>query len=128
MDKEQFDALSAKVNGLAENAVTKNDLTNALAEAMKPLLDAQAEIKANQDAKDKAELEGHVAAIVKANILDEESAKELTLNAARKLAEKAKPGKAAALNGAFGAKENADEWDGYSLNSLIDGDKQKAVN
>lgn len=29
---------------------------------------------------------GHVVTIVKANILDEEAAKELTLNAARKLA------------------------------------------
>lgn len=120
MDKEQFEALSAKVNALTENAVTKEDLTNALTEAMKPLVDAQAEMKANQEAKDKAELEGHVAAIVKANILDEESAKELTLNAARKLAEKAKPGKAAALNGAFGGEGEKDEFADMDLNANME--------
>ncbi len=68
MDKEQFDALSAKVNGLAENAVTKDHLTNALAEAMKPLVDAQDEIKANQEAKDKAEHEALVNKVVEAKI------------------------------------------------------------
>jgi hypothetical protein len=129
MDKEQFDALSAKVNALTDAQDKMGEtIANAVKDAVKPLVDAQAEMKANQDAKDKAELEGHVAAIVKANILDEESAKELTLNAARKLAEKAKPGKAAALNGAFGGKEDADEWEGYSLNAAIDGTKEKAVN
>jgi len=129
MEKEQFDALSAKVNGLAETVEGMvKSLPEAISNAVKPLVDAQAEMKANQDAKDKAELDGHVAAIVKANILDEESAKELTLNAARKLAEKARPGKAQALNGAFTGNGDADEWADYSLNAAIDGTKEKAVN
>lgn len=129
MDKEQLDALSAKVNALTESQATIGEtIANAVAAAMKPLTDNLAEMQANAKAKDDAELAGHVAAIVKANILDEESAKELTLNAARKLAEKAKPGKAAALNGAFGNTSDADEWEGYSLNAAIDADKQKAVN
>lgn len=68
MDKEQFDALSAKVNGLAENAVTKEDLTNAVTEALKPLVDAQAEMKANQEAKDKAEHDALVNKVVEAKI------------------------------------------------------------
>ena len=121
MDKEQFDALDAKVNDLAEaQSKIGETIANAVKEAVKPLIDAQAEMKANQDAKDKAELDGHVAAIVKANILDEDSAKELTLNAARKLAAKAAPGKAAALNGAFGGTGEADEFEGYDLNKLME--------
>lgn len=101
-DKVQFDALSEKVNALTEaNEKMGETITNAVTAALKPVLDAQAELTANAQAKDDAELATHVAAIVKANILDEDSAKELTLNAARKLAEKAKPGSAAALNAAF---------------------------
>lgn len=68
MDKQQFDALSAKVNGLAENAVTKADLENALTEAVKPLIDAQAEMKANQEAREKAERDALVNKVAEANI------------------------------------------------------------
>ena len=118
MDKEQFEALSAKVNALTDaNDKIGEAIANAVTEAVKPLVDAQKAMQANQDAKDKAELDGHVAAIVKANILDEESASELTLNAARKLAEKAKPGKAAALNGAFGDIGEKDEFADVDLNA-----------
>lgn len=117
--KEQFEALSAKVNTLSES-VEKLDIGAAVANAVKPLIDAQAEMKANQEAKDKAELDGHVATIIKANLLDEESAKELTLNAARKLAEKAKPGKAAGLNGAPLTTNADDEFAGVDLNALME--------
>jgi len=116
MDKEQFDALSGKVNALTETAVTKEDLITAMAEAMKPLIDAQVEMTANAKAKDEAELAGYVAAIVKANILDAESAGELTINAARKLAEKAKPGTATNLNAALGDAP-ADEFADVDLNT-----------
>ena len=102
---EQFKALSDEVKTLSESMKPLANLSEAIAnsvkEAMKPLTDNLAEIQANQKAKDEAEMADHVAAIVRANLLDEESAKELTLNAARKLAEKAKPaGRAAALNSA----------------------------
>lgn len=125
-DEKQLDQLSAKVNAIEESLNPENlakslgeTIGNAVSEAVKPLIDAQAEMKANQEAKDRAELDEHVAAIVKANLLDEESAKELTLNAARKLAEKAKPGKAAALNGAFDGKSDDNPWAGYSLNAHV---------
>lgn len=102
VSKEQFDELSAKVNTLSEGLDKIGEtISNAVSAAVKPLTDNLAEIQTNQKAKDDAELAGLVDKIVKANILDEESAKELTLNAARKLAEKATPGKAATLNGAF---------------------------
>lgn len=119
-DDKQLDELSQRVNALSETSVTKKDLTNALTEALKPLIDAQAEMKANQEAKDEAEKADLVNKIVKANLLDEADAKELTLNAARALAKKAEPGKAAPLNGAFTGNTSDDEWKGYSLNSHLD--------
>lgn len=123
VSKEQFDALSAEVKALSEGIA--ETVTNAVTEAVKPLKDAQDEIKANQAAKDKAELDGLVAKIVKANILDEDSAKELTLNAARKLAEKAEPGKAAALNGAFNGAQGDDPFADYDPNAALDAGKPK---
>ena len=128
-DKAQFDALSAKVDALTEsqNGIGEK-IANAVTAAMKPLTDNLAEMQANQTAKDAAELAGYVAKIVKANILDAESAAELTLNAARNLADKAKPGTATALNGAFGGNGPADDFAGYDLNAVMDGTDKKAVN
>lgn len=128
-DKAQFDALSAEVKTLTESQKDIGEtIANAVTAAMKPLTDNLAEMQANQTAKDKLELDGYVAKIVKANILDAESAAELTLNAARKLAEKAKPGTATALNGAFGGTGPADDFAGYDLNAVMDGTDKKAVN
>lgn len=108
--EEQIKALSAKVDTLSE-ASTKvsepltNAITAAVTAALKPVLDAQAEIVANQKAKDDAEKAELVDKVVKANLLTEAVAKELTLNALKELAPKATPGKAAALNGAFKGTE-----------------------
>lgn len=99
---EQFTALSAKVDALSEGLSKIGDtVTNAVAAAVKPITDAQAEMVANQKAKDDAEKAELEAKVVKANILDEETAKSTPLNTLRKLAEKAKPGTAAPLNSAF---------------------------
>lgn len=122
-EKQQLADLSAKVNTISET-VGKLDIASAVTAAVnaavKPLTDNLAEMQANAKAKDDAELAGHVAAIVKANILDEESAKDLTLNAARKLAEKAKPGKAAGLNGAPLTTNADDEFAGVDLNAAME--------
>jgi len=128
-DKAQFDALSAKVDALTEsqNGIGET-IANVVTAAIKPLTDNIATMQANQTAKDAAELAGYVAKIVKANILDAESAAELTLNAARKLADKAKPRTATALNGAFGGNGPADDFAGYDLNAVMDGTDKKAVN
>lgn len=113
------DDLKAQMDGIGDK------IAEAVTNAVKPLTDNLDEIKANQKEKDDAEKADLVAKIVKANLLDEDAAKELTLNAARKLAEKAKPGKAAPVaNGAY-SPEEGDEWAGYSLNSAIDGEKKK---
>jgi len=119
--KEQFDALSVKVNALSE-AVSAETLGKAIGEAVgnavKPLTDNLAAIQANQKAKDEDELAGLVNTIVKANLMDEPTAKELTLNAARALAVRAKPGKAAVLNGATTlTNADNDEFAGIDLNA-----------
>lgn len=125
-DETQLEELSAKVNALTESQKNIGEtIANAVAEAVKPLIDAQAEMKANQEAKDEAEKAELEAKVVKANLLDEETAKATPLNTLRALAPKAEPGKAAPINGAFIGNADDDEWNGYSLNSHLD---QKEVN
>ena len=99
---EQFKALSDEVKTLSESVNPEalgKTIGEAVANAVKPLVDAQAALANSQKAKDEAELTELREKIVKANLLDEDAAGELTLNAARALAKKAEPGKAAALNG-----------------------------
>jgi hypothetical protein len=119
-DEKQLNDLAAKVEQLAEAQATIGDqITAAVNAALKPVLDAQAEAVANAKAKDEAEMADLVAKIVAANLLDEDGAKELTLNAARKLAAKATPAQAAALNGAFQPNQS-DDWAGYDLNANME--------
>lgn len=100
---EQFKALSEKVDTLS-NALKPEALAtaigNAVTAAVKPLTDSHAEMVANQKAKDDAEHAELVGKVVKANLLDETTAKATPLNTLRALAPKTEPGKAAALNGA----------------------------
>ena len=116
---EQFKALSEKVNALSEGVEKIGEtIAAAVTNAVKPLTDNLEALQNAQKAKDEAELATLVNTIVKANLLDEATAKELTLNAARKLAEKAKPGKAAGLNGATAlSNAGADEFADMDLNA-----------
>ncbi|MDX0566222.1 hypothetical protein [Sinorhizobium medicae] len=99
---EQFKSLSDEVKTLSESMAEIGDTIGAaVANAVKPLVDAQNEMVANQKTKEEAEKAELVVKVVKANVLSESAAKELTLNALKELASKAEPGKAAALNGAF---------------------------
>jgi hypothetical protein len=115
---EQFKALSDEVKTLSDGMKGLGDtiataVGNAVTAAVKPLVDAQAEIANAQKAKDEDELKGLREKIVKANLMEEAEAGELTLNAARALAKKAEPGHAAAVNGAF--KPNGATRDAYKL-------------
>lgn len=101
---EQFKSLSAEVKTLAEALKPEALATvigNAVTAAVKPITDAQALMVANQKAKDDAEHAELVNTVVKANILDEETAKVSPLITLRKLAERAKPGTAASLSNAY---------------------------
>ena len=114
MSEKELNELSQKVDALSESLGKIGDTVGAaVANAIKPLVDAQNEVIANQKAKDEAELTELREKIVKSNLLDEDAAKELTLNAARALAKKAEPGKAAALNGAF--KPTGGDKGGFKL-------------
>lgn len=101
---EQFKALSDEVKALSDgqkNLPTKEDITNAVAAALKPIND-QLEAQANSaKATEEAELKTLREKIVAGNIMDEAAAGELTLNAARALAPKAEPGKAAPIAPGF---------------------------
>lgn len=120
VSKEQFDALSGEVKTLSDAVANLNTtIGETVANAIKPFTDAQAEALANAKAKDEAELTTLREKIVKANILNEDEAKELTLNAARALAKKAEPGKAAALNARFGGNDK-DEFADVDLNAALE--------
>lgn len=114
MSKEELDKLSSKVDALAESvgkigeAVTTG-VTNALAEALKPLIDAQATTVANQKAAEEKEQGELIDKIVKANLLDEAVAKEMPLATLRALAANIKePQKAAPVRpGTVQANQNA---------------------
>lgn len=117
--KEQFDELSAKVNGLAESVSTEalgKAIGEAVANAVKPLTDNLAEMQANQKAQEEAQKAELVAKIVKANMLSEDAAKGLTVNALKELAARAEPGKAAPINPTFG---NASTEEDYDFNAIM---------
>ena len=99
---EQFKALSDEVKTLSEGMGKIGEtISNAVTAALKPVLDQHEALVANQKAKDEAEKAELVEKVVKANLLTEAVAKELTLNALKELAPKAEVGKATGLNSAF---------------------------
>lgn len=103
---EQFKSLSDEVKTLSDGVKGIDEqITNAVAAAVKPLTDNLTEVQNAQKAKDDAEKDELVNKIVKANLLDEADAKDLTLNAARALAKKAEPGKAAGATGGLANKQ-----------------------
>ena len=123
MDQVQFDALSAKVDALSDSVKPEalaSAITEAVANAIKPVTEAHAAALANAKAQEEEELTNLREKIVKANLMDEAAAGELTLNAARALAAKAEPGTATGLSNAFkpGA---ADEFAGVDLNADLEG-------
>lgn len=111
MDKAQFDALLAKVDALAEAkpGLTEDKVTEIVANALKPILEAQ-EV-ANKAAADKAEAERLelVNKVVEAEILTADEAKDATVVVLNALLAKAGGTKPAyRVNGAF-KQTNTDE-------------------
>jgi len=109
--KEDFDKLSGEVKTLSDSLAKIGDtVTAAVNGALKPLQDQLDAATNAQKAKDEAELTTLRKTIVEGNLMDEATAGELTLNAARKLAPMAKPGAAAGLNPAFTLNSKQDEF------------------
>lgn len=118
MDKVQFDALSQKVDALSESTKPEALATaigNAVTAALQPVTDQLTALQNDQKAKDEAELTTLREKIVKANLMDEATAGELTLNAARALAPKADPGKAAPIANSGFKLPNTDQKPNYQL-------------
>lgn len=112
MSNEQIDKLSAKVDALTESmkgigeTITKG-VAEAFTNALKPLVDAQAQAVANEKAKEETEKSGLIDKIVKANLLTEDAAKEAPLPTLRALAANIKePEKAAPVRP--GVVQNSD--------------------
>ncbi len=99
---EQFKSLSDEVKTLSESMKGLSEtVTNAVIEAVKPIKEHVDEIKANQQAETEAKRTEAINTLTKTGQWEEDELKDMPLSALNKLVEKAKPGKAAALNGAF---------------------------
>lgn len=97
VSQEQFNALSAEVKTLSDSLKPEALATaigNAVSASLKPITDQLESVTNAQKAKDDIELAALRESIVKGNLMDEATAGELTLNAARALAPKAEPGHA----------------------------------
>lgn len=107
MSKEEIDKLSGKVDALTEtlNGLGKtitDGVAAAFTNALKPLVDAQEAVLANEKAKEETEKAALIDKVVKANLLDEAAAKETPLGTLKALAANIKaPDSAAGVRGSF---------------------------
>lgn len=100
VNEEDFKKLQGDVQTLAATVAGIGEVVaNAVAAAIKPIADQTEALTNAAKQADEAELADLRGKIVSAGLMTEDTAKELTLNAARALADQAKPGLAAALNG-----------------------------
>ncbi len=102
--REEFDALAEKVDALNATAEGfKDAVAEQLKESLAPVTEQIETINVKIQANEKAERESLTEKVVNAGMLDEDDAKELSMNALRKLADKAVPGTAASLFPAMSA-------------------------
>lgn len=128
-DDKQLEAVQ---NSLSELTTTMNGLGasiaksvgDAVTEAISPVIEHQTNQAAAAEAAMNAEKAGYVETIVKANLMTEEVANTLSIDAAKQVASTCKPAKAAAINGAgsnaFGGSSDEDEFADVKLNAAID--------
>lgn len=101
-DDKQFAALSEKVDGLSQTVAGIGDLiSNAVSEAVKPIVEAQNAAAEREAEKEKAEREGVVNKLVEAEVFaDADEAEGIPIAALNKMlakVDKAQPKKAAPL-------------------------------
>lgn len=138
--QEAFDALEEKVNGLA-SSVEKIEadvggigetITNAVAEAVKPVTESLAEIQNKGKADEEAEKEALINKVVEAKLRTEDEAKELSLDVLNALASTIKePKKAAPITGtvhqfAPTANSEEDSFKDYDMNAAFEDEKKEA--
>jgi len=111
---EQFKSLSDEVKALSGSmAKIGETIANSVTAALKPVLDAQAEMVANQKAKDDAEHAELVTKVINAKILDEATAKATPLATLRALPPKTETQRAVGLNSAFNG--GGEKSEGFKL-------------
>lgn len=102
MSKEELDKLSGKVDALTESLkdigkTITDGVSEALTNALKPLVEAQEAVLANTKAQEEAEKNALIDKVVKANLLDEDTAKETPLATLKVLAANVKSTDAAQI-------------------------------
>lgn len=113
MSNVEIDKLSAKVDALTESMkdigkTITDGVAAAFTNALKPLVDAQEKVLANEKAKEETEKSALIDKVVKANVLDETSAKATPLETLKALVANMKePEKAAPVRpGAIVGNQN----------------------
>lgn len=118
---EDFKKLAASVAtiGTALDKIGET-VANAVDEKLKPLNDSVAAITANQKAADEAKRAGLVNKLVETGQWEADDLKDIPTPALEKMADKVKPGKASALNGAgFDPGQGDDPFAGYDPNAAF---------
>lgn len=117
----ELEALSAKVNTLSDGLDKLiKDMPGMITNAVKPMVDNLTEIQNAAKAAAEAEKADLVGKVVKANVLTDAVAKELTVNALKELVAKIPVvAQAAALNGAFVPATNGSDFAAYDPNAAI---------
>ena len=114
ISEEQFKALQKKVDDMAANQLTAENVGEAISKSvtevlntsLKPIKDDVESLTANHKAQVEAERKGYVSTIVNAGFMEESELADMNVNALKKLAEKAKPGSTTHVNGAVGQGES----------------------
>lgn len=113
---KQVTDLSTVVSGLDVAKV----VGDAVANALKPILEATEKAQNAEKVKQDAEKLELVNKVVKANLLTEAIANTLAVEALRELATKTVPGKATGLVNAMGGTTDSDEFADMDLNKLME--------
>ena len=122
VDQKQFDELKAQVESLtAANSAEK--IKEGIDSALAPIAEQLKAVTEANAQREQAEKDKLIERVVNVGLLDEETAKTLTINALTTLAEKCKPGAAAPIAGHFTANAGEDEFQDYDMNAAIDGGK-----
>jgi hypothetical protein len=121
ISEERFDALEKSVQALVANAEKfAESLEKTVSDAVKPLQEQVTALTANAAKAEEAERTELTAKVVANNLLTEETAKTLSVNALRELAGKVKGNAAPVGQGQFQANAENDNWKDFNPNAAIE--------
>ncbi len=121
ISEERFDALEKSVQALVANAEKiAESLEKTVADAVAPLSQKVDALTANAAKVEEAERAELTAKVVANNLLTEETAKTLSVNALRELAGKVKGDAAPISQGQFKANGANDNWADFNPNAAIE--------